>query len=164
MAAWKVLLTGEVQAWLAALASEDAKTNDPGTVVLVRAAIRILAEDGPALGRPLVDTIKGSTLKNLKELRPGSSGRSEVRILFAFDTRGARRSCSSQETRALTGKAGTRQRSRRPSASTRSIWRRCPRRRRLRRQAERTRRSRKGSNHGYARMGRCRAGDLPGRR
>ena len=24
-------------------------------------------------------------MKNLKELRPGSSGRSEVRILFAFD-------------------------------------------------------------------------------
>jgi hypothetical protein len=39
---------------------------------------------GPILGRPLVDTVKGSTIKNLKELRPGSSGRSEIRILFVF--------------------------------------------------------------------------------
>jgi hypothetical protein len=35
---------------------------------------------GPALGRPLVDTIHGSSVANLKELRPGT-----VRILFAFD-------------------------------------------------------------------------------
>jgi hypothetical protein len=38
-----------------------------------------------ALGRPLVDTVTGSTIKNLKELRPGSSGTSEIRILFVFD-------------------------------------------------------------------------------
>jgi hypothetical protein len=37
------------------------------------------------LGRPLVDTITGSKIKNLKELRPGSSGTSEVRVLFVFD-------------------------------------------------------------------------------
>jgi hypothetical protein len=43
-------------------------------------AIDVLAETGPGLGRPLVDTIHGSTLANLKELRPGT-----VRILFAFD-------------------------------------------------------------------------------
>lgn len=45
----------------------------------------MLAEDGPALGRPLVDTIKGSAFKNMKELRPGSTGATEIRILFAFD-------------------------------------------------------------------------------
>lgn len=39
----------------------------------------------PALGRPLVDTVTGSKLTNLKELRPGSSGTSEVRLLFVFD-------------------------------------------------------------------------------
>jgi hypothetical protein len=33
----------------------------------------------------MVDTVVGSRHNNLKELRPGSSGRSEVRILFAFD-------------------------------------------------------------------------------
>jgi hypothetical protein len=33
----------------------------------------------------MVDRITGSRLHNLKELRPGSSGESEVRILFIFD-------------------------------------------------------------------------------
>jgi hypothetical protein len=33
----------------------------------------------------LVDTVVGSRHKNMKELRPGSSGRSELRVLFAFD-------------------------------------------------------------------------------
>ena len=49
------------------------------------AAIDALAEQGPTLKRPLGDTLSGSTVRNLKELRPGSSGRIEVRILFAFD-------------------------------------------------------------------------------
>ena len=48
-------------------------------------AVDRLAEGGPALGRPLVDSIAHSQIGNLKELRPGSPGRSEVRILFAFD-------------------------------------------------------------------------------
>jgi hypothetical protein len=41
--------------------------------------------EGPRLGRPLVDRVKGSSLHNLKELRPASAGSSEIRILFAFD-------------------------------------------------------------------------------
>lgn len=53
----------------------------------VVAAIELLAEHGPRLGRPLVDTVVGSRHRNMKELRPGSSGRSELRILFAFDPR-----------------------------------------------------------------------------
>lgn len=48
-------------------------------------AIDGLAEAGPALGRPLVDSITHSSVGNLKELPPGSAGRTEVRILFAFD-------------------------------------------------------------------------------
>ena len=44
-----------------------------------------LAEVGPNLGRPLVDRIKGSSLHNLKELRPGSTATSELRVLFVFD-------------------------------------------------------------------------------
>ncbi|MFG2013724.1 type II toxin-antitoxin system RelE/ParE family toxin [Actinomadura geliboluensis] len=39
----------------------------------------------PGLGRPLVDRLEGSEIHNLKELRPGSAGRSEIRILFVFD-------------------------------------------------------------------------------
>lgn len=52
---------------------------------LVSQAIDHLLDEGPQLGRPLVDRIAGSSLHNLKELRPGSSGSSEVRILFIFD-------------------------------------------------------------------------------
>ena len=44
-----------------------------------------MREEGPALGRPLVDRIAGSQIHHLKELRPGSAGRSEIRVLFAFD-------------------------------------------------------------------------------
>ncbi|WP_454293397.1 type II toxin-antitoxin system RelE/ParE family toxin [Salana multivorans] len=51
----------------------------------VMAALEVLRELGPQLGRPLVDTMTASRHKNMKELRPGSSGRSELRILFAFD-------------------------------------------------------------------------------
>lgn len=43
-------------------------------------AIDVLADHGPGLGRPLVDTVTGSSIANLKELRVGT-----VRILFAFD-------------------------------------------------------------------------------
>lgn len=51
----------------------------------VMAAIEVLREHGPQLGRPLVDTVTASRHRNMKELRPGSSGRSKLRILFAFD-------------------------------------------------------------------------------
>ncbi len=58
---------------------------DPHTATLVERAIDRLAEVGPALGRPLVDTLEDDDLNNLKELRPGSRGRSEIRIVFVFD-------------------------------------------------------------------------------
>lgn len=51
----------------------------------VLAAIRVLRDEGPSLGRPLVDRVKGSRHANMKELRPGSTGRTEIRVLFAFD-------------------------------------------------------------------------------
>jgi hypothetical protein len=80
MGDWDIYLTSEVAAWLDNLQAADAKTAD-----LVDDAIYTLSRSGPTLGRPLVDTITGSKIKNLKELRPGSSGTSEVRILFVFD-------------------------------------------------------------------------------
>ena len=58
---------------------------DPDSHVQVVSAIEALAEVGPNLGRPLVDRIKGSALHNLKELRPGSTASSELRVLFVFD-------------------------------------------------------------------------------
>ena len=37
------------------------------------------------MGRPLVDSVVASKHSNMKELRPGSTGRTEIRALFAFD-------------------------------------------------------------------------------
>ena len=67
------------------LVSQWLLTLDENSRAQVVAALEILQEHGPALGRPLVDSISGSRHRNMKELRPGSSGKSEIRILFAFD-------------------------------------------------------------------------------
>ncbi len=58
---------------------------DQSSYEQVVAALELLADRGPQLGRPIVDTVVGSRHKNMKELRPGSKGRSELRVLFAFD-------------------------------------------------------------------------------
>jgi hypothetical protein len=60
---------------------------DPGSAALIEAAVDLLAEHGPNLGRPLVDRLKGSRFHNMKELRPGSTGRSEMQLISAFDPR-----------------------------------------------------------------------------
>jgi hypothetical protein len=73
---WDIELAA-VAAWLELLSDDDYHQ--------VIAALELLQERGPQLGRPLVDSIKGSRHKNMKELRPGTSGRSEMRLLFAFD-------------------------------------------------------------------------------
>lgn len=62
-------------------------TLDDRTVACIFAALEVLEREGPALGRPLVDTLEGSSFGNMKELRPASPGAAEVRILFAFDPR-----------------------------------------------------------------------------
>jgi hypothetical protein len=46
--------------------------------------LSLLMERGPALGRPRVDTLEGSSIKNMKELRIQYKG-NPWRILFAFD-------------------------------------------------------------------------------
>ena len=58
---------------------------DKQTAYQVYAALDLLRERGPNLKRPLVGKIEGSIIGSMKELRPGSVGRSEVRILFVFD-------------------------------------------------------------------------------
>ncbi|WP_327320770.1 type II toxin-antitoxin system RelE/ParE family toxin [Streptomyces sp. NBC_01235] len=80
MAEWQVILVAEVAAWF-----EELVESDHGSADQVEDAIDALAYFGPALGRPLVDRIKGAEQHHLKELRPGSCGNSEIRILFAFD-------------------------------------------------------------------------------
>jgi hypothetical protein len=59
--------------------------DDLNSAIQVAQAVAAVREEGPMLGRPLVDRIQGSRVHHLKELRPGSAGRSEIRILFAFD-------------------------------------------------------------------------------
>jgi hypothetical protein len=78
--AWEIYLTNEVNAWLDGLVRTDSDSHRQ-----IVYAIEALADAGPNLGRPLVDRIKGSAVHNLKELRPGSTGATEIRILFAFD-------------------------------------------------------------------------------
>ena len=75
--AWEVRLWDEVEAWILGL--------DDTSYTQVVAAITRLEALGPALGRPTADRVAGSRHHNMKELRPGSAGRTEVRILFAFD-------------------------------------------------------------------------------
>lgn len=59
--AWEVVVLPSVVEWYEAL--------DEHTAELVTAAVDLLAELGPTLGRPLVDTLQGTQLSNLKELR-----------------------------------------------------------------------------------------------
>jgi len=62
---WDIYLTNEVGAWL-----ENLHASDPKTADLVDDAIYALTGSGPALGRPLADTIIGSTIKELKGAAP----------------------------------------------------------------------------------------------
>src|SRR5215470_7030647 len=73
-------MTAEVESFLDELYESDRDSHQ-----LVNQAILVLEQNGPAEGRPLVDTITASKIANMKELRPPSAGRTEVRILFVFD-------------------------------------------------------------------------------
>jgi len=77
---WEILLTGEVESFLDNLYETDQASHQ-----LVNQAILVLERNGPAEGRPLVDSITASRIANMKELRPPSSGRTEIRILLVFD-------------------------------------------------------------------------------
>jgi hypothetical protein len=71
---WEIEVTPEFEQWFKEL--EDEEQCD------VRAAVELLEERGPSLGRPKVDTLTGTSVPNLKELRVRS-----LRVLFAFDPR-----------------------------------------------------------------------------
>lgn len=76
-AEWDIYQTDEVAAWM-----EDLRRSDPQAAEKVEAAVDVLSEYGPTLGRPLVDTLKASAIANLKELRPRQT---TIRVLFVFD-------------------------------------------------------------------------------
>jgi hypothetical protein len=75
-AVWDVEFTDQFEGWWDTLSVADQQAID--------AAVRVLEERGPGLGRPLVDSVEGSRHANMKELRVGT-----IRILFAFDPRRA---------------------------------------------------------------------------
>lgn len=74
---WDIQFHPAFEAWTDSLDDSDAEA--------LLAALHVLRDLGPGLGRPLVDTVVASRHPNMKELRPGSTGRSEIRVLFAFD-------------------------------------------------------------------------------
>lgn len=76
---WEVEYTDQFEEWWDDLSADQQEAFD--------AAIELLQEHGPGLGRPLVDTIKSSRHSNMKELRVSSGG--ALRTLFAFDPRRA---------------------------------------------------------------------------
>lgn len=75
--------------WVVEIADEfeaefDALDNSVRLELL--AVSRLLQRFGPRLGRPRVDTLKGSRHANMKELRFSAVG-GEWRVAFAFDTK-----------------------------------------------------------------------------
>lgn len=71
---WEIEFTDEFEAWWGEL--------DEYQQELIDQRVKLLEQQGPGLGRPAVDTITGSKIPNLKELRASS-----LRVLFVFDPR-----------------------------------------------------------------------------
>jgi hypothetical protein len=73
---WEIIFHREFEEWFFA--------EDVGVQASIGMVLDILEEQGASLGRPYVDTIKGSAFTNMKELRVQHDG-NPYRILFAFD-------------------------------------------------------------------------------
>jgi hypothetical protein len=73
---WEIETTDEYNAWFL-----DQAENGQ---VSIRMKVELLAEYGPHLPRPHADTLKGSHLSNLKELRAQTEN-NVYRIAFLFD-------------------------------------------------------------------------------
>jgi hypothetical protein len=78
---WLLVIHPEVREWLHRIRKADRET----AALIGQAIHHVINGRGPDEGRLLVDRIARSQLHNLKELRPASTGESEVRILFVFD-------------------------------------------------------------------------------
>jgi hypothetical protein len=72
--AWEIRFTAEAEAWILGL--------DRKEWLAMYGAIDLLEQHGPSLGRPAVDSVKGSRHSNMKELRAFGG---HLRALFAFD-------------------------------------------------------------------------------
>jgi len=75
---WEVEVSDEFLEWYGALGRDER--------VSVASCVGMLERHGPELGRPYVDTLRGSSFPNMKELPVQHRGR-PYRILFAFDPR-----------------------------------------------------------------------------
>lgn len=73
---YSLILLDEFASWL-----DD---QDEDRRIRIMAHLDLLEERGPLLGRPFADTLKGSRISNLKELRLQHKGE-PIRILYAFD-------------------------------------------------------------------------------
>ena len=76
MMAWDVKTTGEYDAWFLEQAEDGQES--------IRIKVELLEEYGPLLPRPHADTLKGSKLSNLKELRAQTENH-VFRVAFIFD-------------------------------------------------------------------------------
>jgi hypothetical protein len=75
---WPVDATEEYLQWFGAQPAEVKQ--------VILAKVFLLQEFGPQLGRPHADTLKGSRITNLKELRAKTENH-VVRVLYLFDQR-----------------------------------------------------------------------------
>ena len=72
---WKTERTAQFDDWWLALPKAERRK--------VVFSIEELEATGPSMGRPLVDTVRGSRYLNMKELRASET----IRVFFAFDPR-----------------------------------------------------------------------------
>jgi hypothetical protein len=72
----KVILSDEFTLWL--------RQQHQNLAERIATYLKLLASEGSKLGRPYADTLKGSSIKNLKELRIQYQG-SPYRVLYVFD-------------------------------------------------------------------------------
>jgi hypothetical protein len=73
---YSVIYLDEFATWL--------DKQEEGLQLRTLAQLELLKDRGPLLNRPYVDTLKGSEIANLKELRL-TFEKAPIRILFAFD-------------------------------------------------------------------------------
>ena len=73
---WDIYFTAYAEQWILELSDTDYEA--------IMAAVELLEERGPSLGRPAVDRIEGSRHHNMKELR---SFGGHLRALFCFDAK-----------------------------------------------------------------------------
>lgn len=73
---WMIVLDPDFDEWLTA--------QELAVQIAIASYTNLLSQRGPALGRPYVDTLKGTRIPNLKELRVQHAGE-PWRVIFAFD-------------------------------------------------------------------------------